>query len=136
MDFAAGGTWGVAPVGEAIFPSAIPIAFEALTEVLSLGASSRAVCLRVANGLTSTQTLLLYLVGCPDCRHDGLECALQAPSSECVLLLFLMSCGRFSGRPETPDKQQQKNCSQRQPRNDTEAIHERQETHLMLQLLE
>src|SRR5207302_334514 len=46
-----------------------------------------------------------------------------------------MSCGRLPRRLEMADKQQQRNCGQGQPRNDTEAIHERQKTHLMLQLL-
>ena len=46
-----------------------------------------------------------------------------------------MGCGRLSGRLETPNEQQQKDRRQCQPRNDTEAIHKRQQTHLMLKLL-
>jgi hypothetical protein len=46
-----------------------------------------------------------------------------------------MGCGRLSGRLETLNEHQQKNRRQRQPCNDTEAIHKRQQTHLMLKLL-
>src|SRR5580658_9766687 len=46
-----------------------------------------------------------------------------------------MTSRRFSRRFEASDKQQQRDCCQRQPRNDAEAIHERQKTDLMLQLL-
>jgi hypothetical protein len=46
-----------------------------------------------------------------------------------------MSSRRLCCRLETPDKQQQRDCGQCQPRNDTEAIHEGQEIHLTLKLL-
>jgi len=53
----------------------------------------------------------------------------------CPLGSSSVSRRRLSGRLETPDKQQQRDCGQCQPRNDTEAIHEGQQAHLMLQLL-
>lgn len=46
-----------------------------------------------------------------------------------------MSRRRLSRRLETPNKQQQRDCGQCQPRNDTETVHEGQETHLTLKLL-
>ena len=46
-----------------------------------------------------------------------------------------MSRGRPSAWLEMPNKKEQRHCRQRQPRNDAEAIHERQKTDLMLQLL-
>jgi hypothetical protein len=49
--------------------------------------------------------------------------------------LSSVRCGRLSGRLETPDKQQQRDCGQCQPRDDTEAVHEGQKTHLTLKLL-
>src|SRR5260370_36471099 len=46
-----------------------------------------------------------------------------------------MSCRRLSSWLETPNKQQQRNCGQCQPRDDTKAVHEGQKIDLMLQLL-
>jgi hypothetical protein len=46
-----------------------------------------------------------------------------------------MSHWRFSRRFEVADKEQQRNSRERQPRDDAEAIHEREEAHLMLKLL-
>src|SRR5258708_36878314 len=69
---------------------------------------------------------------------DGLQKTVSSETNRnlyCSLGSSSVNRRRLSGRLETPDKQQQRDCGQCQPGNDTEAIHERQQTHRKLQHL-